>query len=91
MLNSILNPGKASSLAAVSSPSFRVRLEEWEEQVRSYERKKDATGAEERLPDPTRMATLESMCPPAIELHLKLNHARLKNYDELRTEVLMLL
>eukprot|EP00971_Amphidinium_carterae_P035238 693598-Amphidinium_carterae.1 len=86
MLKSILNPGKASSIVAL-----RSALEKWEEQVRSYERKKDSSGAEEKLPESIKMAALESLCPPAIEQHLKLNHARLKSYDELRTEVLMLL
>eukprot|EP00971_Amphidinium_carterae_P250822 4978969-Amphidinium_carterae.1 len=37
------------------------------------------------------MATLESLCPQAIEQHLKLNHVRFRTYEELRTEVLMLL
>eukprot|EP00971_Amphidinium_carterae_P279624 5550974-Amphidinium_carterae.1 len=36
---------KASNVTAL-----RSALEKWEEQVRSHERRKDATGAEERLP-----------------------------------------
>eukprot|EP00971_Amphidinium_carterae_P297575 5912209-Amphidinium_carterae.1 len=66
-------------------------MEKWEEQVRAYERKKDSAGQEEKIPESIKMATLESLCPQAIEQHLKLNHARLRTYDELRTEVLMLL
>eukprot|EP00971_Amphidinium_carterae_P011719 230664-Amphidinium_carterae.2 len=37
------------------------------------------------------METLESLCHASIESHLRLNHARLKAYDQLRSEVLMLL
>eukprot|EP00971_Amphidinium_carterae_P310185 6163751-Amphidinium_carterae.1 len=91
MLKSILNPGRASNITAL-----RSALEKWEEQVRSYERKKDDTGAEEKnqpqkIPDSIKMATFKSLCPPTMEQHLKLNHAKLKSYDELRIEVPMLL
>eukprot|EP00971_Amphidinium_carterae_P272892 5416058-Amphidinium_carterae.1 len=81
MLRAILNPGKASSVS-----SLRSALEKWEEQVRSYERKKDASGVEEKIPESILMATLESLCPASVEAHLRLNHSRLKTYQELRTE-----
>eukprot|EP00971_Amphidinium_carterae_P222264 4411792-Amphidinium_carterae.1 len=86
MLRSILNPGKASSVA-----SLRSAMEKWEEQLRSCERKKDAHSVEEKIPESILMATLESLCPPSVEAHLRLNHSRLKTYPELRTEILMLL
>eukprot|EP00971_Amphidinium_carterae_P038977 766108-Amphidinium_carterae.1 len=75
MLRSILNPGEATSVA-----SLRSAMEKWEEQVCSHERKKDASGVEEKIPESILMATLESLCPASIEAHLRLNHSRLRTY-----------
>ena len=62
--------------------NLRSYMETWERETRIYQ---ERTG--ERLSDPLRRLTLQSMCPTALQQHLEFHAARLNTYDALKSEI----
>ena len=65
--------------------------ERWEEQIRRYERRKDAHGNRTKLDEDTKMSAFETLLPEDIENHLMLNRKRLSTYELQKEEVNMIL
>ena len=82
LMSSILSPGsfKVNELLAA--------IERWEEQVRQFERRRNAYGERKPIDDEIKAGILQQMCPENLRNHLYMNASRFRNYLEIRTEII---
>ena len=85
LLKVIINPPRSSLNDLVAC------WERWEDQIRRYERRKDAHGNRTKLDEDTKMSAFEMLIPEDIENHLMLNRKRLNTYELQKEEVNMIL
>ena len=62
-------------------------IEEWMDAIRTYEKRKDASGKRTAIPDEIKTAALEAMLPQDLESHVQLNQSRFNTFDDLLEEI----
>ena len=82
LLKAIIGPSRCKDYNELGGA-----LEQWEDLVSRYERKKNNAGEYESVSDDIKMAAMESMVPEDLEKHLLMQRARLNSYDLMREEV----
>ena len=82
-LREILTSGRSKIQELIPS------IERLEDLFRRYCARRDEEGIHHTLVQDMRMAALEALIPEDLEKHVQLNRSRLKNYDELRREVIL--
>ncbi|CAK0857642.1 unnamed protein product [Prorocentrum cordatum] len=80
LLKQIMNPQRCTL------SDLYAKLEEWEELIRRYERKK-ADGMGKVVDDDVKVAALETMVPEELELHLAMNKRRLDTSEKVVEEI----
>ncbi|CAK0819708.1 unnamed protein product [Prorocentrum cordatum] len=80
LLKQIMNPQRCTL------SDLYAKLEEWEELIRRYERKK-ADGQGKVVDDDVKVAALETMVPEELELHLAMNKHRLDTSEKVVEEI----
>jgi hypothetical protein len=83
LLQAILKPERASM------DTLSHKLEQWEELVRQYERRRDANGDKKVLDDDIKCSVLEDLVPQELATHLRMNRSRLGTYDLMRSELML--
>ena len=62
-------------------------LEKWIQTIAKYERRRDETGLQMRIPEDIKMAALEMLVPADLENHIVLNEHRLMTFQDCLAEV----
>ena len=75
-MKQILNPER------VKLEDLPAAIEKWIDQVRMYERHKDASGQRCVIADDIKVSTLESMVPAELEKHMQLNHHKFSTVEK---------
>ena len=81
LMSTILSPGtfKVNELL--------VAIERWEEQVRQFEKRKNAYGERKQIDEEIKAGIMQQMCPDSLCNHLYMNASRFRNYNEIRMEI----
>ena len=85
LLKAIIGPTRAKIGDLIS------RWEKWEEQIRRFEKSKDADGCTEKLSNSVKMTAFQALLPENLENHLVLNRKRINTYEEQKEEINMIL
>ena len=80
VLSHILRPG------SFELTDLKSAIAKWETQIRTYDRKQQATG-DSVIQDDIKSSILIDMCKGKLKEHLELNFNRLKTYSEMKLEV----
>ena len=85
LLKAIIGPSRSKIGDLIS------RWEKWEEQIRRFEKSKDADGHTEKLSNSVKMTAFQALLPENLENHLVLNRKRINTYEEQKEEINMIL
>ena len=77
MLQALTNPER------VGYDGLQGALERWKTLRSRYDKKKDQFGKRKALPESLAMNAMEKMVPRELELHLQLNYARFKTFEDM--------
>ena len=81
ILRTIISPPKCNADELGSA------LEKWIQTIAKYERRRDETGLQMRIPEDIKMAALEMLVPAHLENHIVLNKHRLTTFQDCLAEV----